>query len=345
MNHSTILAIDLAKSVFQICKMKHNGKVIFNKPVSRSKLIDILSKEKPALVAMESCGTANYWARLASKVGHDVKTIAPKRVTAFRQGQKTDANDALAIAIAAQQPNVRSCRILTIEDQCQQSIVLMRDLLVKQKVSTANQLRAFLLEFGFPIPKGDSPLRKSIPLILEDAENGLTGTFRDTLALMYQRLVGLIEQIDTVTNHLETAIAKDSQCRRLQALEGVGPICSILLKTALGQKEHFSSGRDASACFGLTPVQHSSGGKHIIGAIAKRSGHNTLRCALYQGAMAVVCKLEKREARNPKEQWLKALTTRRGKKVASIALANKTVRTAFAMIKNDEDYKPQMIAA
>lgn len=345
MKHSTVIAIDLAKNVFQVCKMNVARKIVFNKEMTRKKLLEFLAKEKASLVAMESCSTANFWARYAMAKGHEVKTVAPRRAAAFRQGQKTDANDAVAIGIAATQPQIKSCRILTVEDQCQQSIALMRDLLVRQRVSISNQLRSFLLEFGIPIARGDKALREAIPFVLEDADNKLTVQFRACLSLMYEQFKNLIDQIEVITLKLEQAIAQDKLCRRLQALEGVGPICAILLKAALGQTEHFRKGREASACLGLTPVQHSSGGKQKIGSIAKRCGHNMLRSALYRGALTVVCNLEKREPKNGKEQWLKALTARRGKKVAAISLANKTVRTAFAMIKNDEDYKPQLLVA
>lgn len=345
MKHSTVIAIDLAKNVFQICKMNLDGKLIFNRVMSRKKLLVFLAKEKVSLVAMESCSTANFWARYALTQGHEVKTIAPRRAAAFRQGQKTDANDAIAIAIAATQSQIKSCRIMTVEEQCQQSIVHMRDLLVRQRVSISNQLRSFLSEFGIPVARGDKALREAIPYVLEDADNELTSQFRTCLQLMYEQFLNLAEQTEVLTKNLEQAIAQDKLCRRLQALEGVGPICSILLKTALGQTNNFRKGREASACFGLTPVQHSSGGKQKIGSIAKRCGHNMLRSALYRGALTVVCNLEKREPKNGKEQWLKSLTARRGKKVAAISLANKTVRTAFAMIKNDEDYKPQLLVA
>ncbi|WED20558.1 IS110 family transposase [Vibrio sp. JC009] len=345
MKYSTVIAIDLAKSVFQVCKMNFDGKIIFNREMSRKKLLEFLAREKATLVAMESCSTTNYWARYAKEQGHEVKAIAPRRAAAFRQGQKTDANDAIAIAIAATQSQIKSCRIPTVEEQCQQSIVHMRDLLVRQKVSISNQLRSYLLEFGIPITKGDKALREAIPYVLEDADNGLTGQFRACLSQMYEQFINLIEQVEAFTQQLQQSIAQDKVCRRLQALEGVGPVCSVLLKVALGQAEHFSKGREASACLGLTPVQHSSGGKQKIGSIAKKCGHNMLRSALFRGALTVVCKLEKREARTGKEQWLKDLTTRRGKKVAAIALANKTVRTALAMIKSDEEYKPQPLVA
>ncbi len=81
--------------------------------------------EKQSLVAMESCGGTHYWARYAKKASHHVK--------AFRQGQKTDSNDALAISIAARQSNIKASRLLSAQEQCLQGIECMRDLLVQQK--------------------------------------------------------------------------------------------------------------------------------------------------------------------------------------------------------------------
>jgi len=345
MKYSNIIAIDLAKNVFQVCKINHDNHVIYNRACSRAKLKEILVKEKEALVAMESCGGTHYWARFSKQQGHDVKAIAARNVKPFRQGQKTDANDALAIAIAARQPHINSSRLLSVEDQCQQSIVRVRELLINQKVKTSNQIRALLLEFGVPIAKGDKALRKAIPEVLEDAENSLTVGFRIVLDVMYQNFQALLEKIELVSKQLGQEVKKDKLCRRLQSLEGVGPICAIQLKIALSQTGHYAKGREASACIGLTPVQHSSGGKQKLGSISKKSNHNTLRSSLYQGALAVVVNVDKREARTHKDIWLKALIARRGKKVASIALANKTVRTAFAMIKNNQEYKPQLLAA
>jgi len=345
MNHSNVIAIDLAKNVFQVCKTNYQGNVIFNRTCSRQKLKELLVKENASLVAMESCGGTHYWARFASNHGHAVKAIAARHVKPFRQGQKTDANDALAISVAARQPHIHPSRLLSLEEQCQQSIVRARDLLINQKVKTSNHIRALMLELGIAIAKGDKSLRKAIPEILEDAENELTISFRMTLDVMYQHFQALLEKIESISKQLNQEVAKDKLCKRLQSLEGVGPICAIQLKIVLSQTGHYNKGREASACIGLTPVQHSSGGKQKLGSISKKSTHNTLRSALYQGALAVVVNIDKREARTHKDVWLKALIARRGKKVASIALANKTVRTAFAMIKNNQDYKPQLLAA
>jgi len=344
MTYSNVIAIDLAKHVFQVCKASHDGTVIYNRTCSRQKLKELLVKEKTALVAMESCGGTHYWARFAREQGHEVKAIAARIVKPFRQGQKTDANDAIAISVAARQPHIHSSRLLSIADQCQQSIVRARDLLINQKVKTSNHIRSLMLELGIAITKGDKALKQAIPEILEDAENDLTTGFRMTLNVMYKHFQILLDEIETVSRQLNQEVAQDEICQRLKALEGVGPICAIQLKIAL-DPAHYTKGREASACIGLTPVQHSSGGKQKLGSISKRSTHNALRSALFQGALAVVVNVEKREARTHKDAWLKALIARGGKKLAAIALANKTVRTAFAMIKHNQEYQPQLLVA
>lgn len=343
MFNCNVIAIDLAKNLFQVCKTDKAGNVIYNKMFTRVKLKELLIKEKTSLVAMESCGGTHYWARFAKQAGHHVKAINARQVKAFRQGHKTDANDALAISVAARQPHIKASRLLSVQEQCLQGIECIRDLLVKQKVSVSNQLRALLHELGHAIAQSDATLIQAVPEILEDAENDLTHSFRFSINLLFQRFIKTIEETKVIEKKLHEMIKQDQICNRLQALEGVGPVCAILIKVALGNATHFKNGREASACFGLTPVQHSSGGKEKIGSVSKVIGNKKLRSALYKGALAVVCQLDKRKSRSQKEVWLKELTARRGKKIAAIALANKTVRTAFALLKHNKEYQPQLL--
>lgn len=340
-----VLAIDLAKNVFQVCKTNSRGKVIYNKSFTRKKLQELLIREPMSLVAMEACGGSHYWARYAIENGHKVKSMSARRVKAFRQGQKTDANDAAAIAIAALQPQVKSTRLLSIENQCQQGLVRIRELLVTQKVATAKQIRDLLLDFGFPIPKGDSALFGALSEILEDAENSLGMDFRMAIESQRKHLNQLLARLADIDARLATQIKADETCQRLQKLEGIGPVNAIALKLTLNTVEHFRNGREAAACVGVTPIQHSSGGKDKIGSISKSSGCKGLRSTLFEGSMAVIRQLDKREARTTKEVWVKDIVARRGKKVAAIALANKNVRTAYAMLKNGTDYQPSLLAA
>ena len=344
MNNLNVLAIDLAKNVFQLCKLNPQGKVIFNKALSRQKLKEQLAKEKPSLVAMEACASAHYWARFAEAAGHKVKVISARAIKGFQTKQKTDKNDALAIAIAAPLEHIKGVRVLSVQEQGLQSIERARQLAIEQQTALSNQLRGLLSEFGIIFPQGIKKLREHIPLILEDADNNLPDNFRQTLYQMWQKLLLQIEYVDQLHSQLEKEVKHHPVCHKLMALEGVGPIAALGLAIRLGAGDNFASGRDASANIGLTPKQHSSGGKEKIGHISKRSADKRLRSILFQGALAVVSKVSRRTAKTHKEQWLKALTERRGKKIAAIALANKTVRTAYALIKNDSAYEPAYLA-
>lgn len=345
MEQCNVIAIDLAKDIFQACIMTSNGKIIFNKAMSRAKLKDWLARQKLSLVAMESCGGAHYWARLAQSLGHQVIPIPPKQVKPFRTGQKTDANDAIAIAVASRAANIKPARILSVEQQGLQSVGKMREMLDRQKLQLSNQVRGLLLEFGLVINKSSKSFKERVPEILEDAENELSSPMRKGLFQMWALYSRLEEDFEEINKELIQLTEQDSDCQRLMKLEGVGPITAVKLKIQLGNGEHFDSGRQVSACIGLTPKQHSSGGKVSLGTVGKSSCDKPLRSCIFLGARAVVSKLKNRPAKTEKELWLKALIERRGVNCASMALANKTARTAYALLKNNTEYTPVLIAA
>ena len=347
MKDDLTLAIDLAKNSFQVCYMRKNGEVTSNKAISRRSLIRLLTgKQNFALIAMEACGGAHYWARLARRNGHQVKIIQPRAVKGLQLKQKTDKNDAYAIAIAAQLPHIYSCNIMSEDEQGLQCLDRARALQLAQRTALSNQMRAFLLnEFGIILPKGVGPLIKRIPDILEDAENGLPACLRQILKSQADILGIYTEQIEAYDELVVAYTKQNKVCQKLSKLEGVGPIVALGLMVRLGDGKEFAQSRDASACIGLTPKQHSTGGKERIGHISKNCADKRLRSLLYQGAMSIVYKITLRPPRTEKERWLKAMVERRGKKIATIALANKTVRTAVALIKNDEDYQPLLLSA
>lgn len=344
MQKYNVIAIDLAKNVFQVCKLSPQGKVIYNREISRTKLKELLIKEKLSLVAMESCSSAHYWARYAKTAGHQVKVINARAVKGFQTKQKTDKNDALAIATAASLEHIYSIRVQSVDEQAMQSMERARNLALTHQIAQSNHIRGLLSEFGIILPQGLTSLREGIPFVLEDAQNGLPDRFRAVLLRLWEHLLVQIDHLDDLTKQLEIAIKDNDVCQKLMKLEGVGPLGALGLALRLGKGENFSSGRSASASIGLTPKQHSSGGKERIGHISKKSADMRLRSTLFQGALSVVSLVVNRPARTNKEQWLKALIERRGKKVAAIALANKTVRTAYAILKNDSVYRLEKLA-
>ena len=115
MKDLTVIAIDLSKSVFQVCAVNNKGQVMFNKAMTRKQRDTFLANQKLSIVAVEACGGAQYWACKVQKLGHIAKRLPPKQVAAIRQGQKTDVNDALAIAITARQPALKTAGIKTLD--------------------------------------------------------------------------------------------------------------------------------------------------------------------------------------------------------------------------------------
>lgn len=338
MNNTTI-AIDIAKSSFHAVKL-HQSNVQTDKAFTRQKLKVWLTKQKPSHVIIEACGSAHYWARYAQSAGHTAQLIAPKHVTPYRQGHKTDKNDALAIAIAGQQPKMKSVAIKTVEQQGLQSIDRIRQHITDNQTAVSNMIRGLLAEFGICFAKGLSAFKENIPDILEDAENELPHAFRAQVSMMYQAFLDAESHLKQVNKQLEALINQQAPCKKLMKLEGIGPINALNLFLTLGEKgESFQHGREASACIGLTPKQYSTGGITILGGIGKKAGNKRLRSNLIQGALAVVKVVDKRSPKNTKEQWIKNLIDHKGTRRAAVALANKTVRTAWSMLHHSKEYR------
>jgi transposase len=344
--NNTIVGVDLAKDVIQVCIVKDN-KVISNEEVTPVQFMFWLLNSKPVTIIFEACSMSNYWKQEALKQGHNAKIVSARLVAMIRQNQKTDKNDALAVAQASQLVDVNFINGKTFQQQEMQFIMRMRDLAIKHKIALHRQITALLLEFNIRVSSRNGGLKGVIQGVLENAENGFIMPFREALDATWQQYLFLIDTIKTYELALERVIKDHPECEKLLALEGVGIINAVNLYITIGCSDIgvFKSGRDISACIGLTPVQHSSGGKTKIGSISKRVRSSSLRSCLVNGAMSIVNLMDKREPKTEKERWLKALIERRGKLCAAVALANKTVRTAFAMLTQGTEYKAQPLQA
>jgi transposase len=342
MNRLNVIGVDLAKNVIQVSVVSPSNRELRNTSLTRRKFAEFLGRQRPSLVAFEACATAHYWARAAQRHGHPVKIIPAKVVSPYRQGHKTDENDALAVAEAARRPNVKLAPLKTVEQQGMQAIQRSRELLVHERVALSNHIRGLLMEFGIVIPQGFAALHRRIPEVLEDGDNELPDLYRPTLNLLYGRLCDLRDDTQNLTTEIETLVQHNPVCRRLMALEGVGPIGSVLLYATLGTGEAFVNGRQFSAYLGLTPKQFSSGGKVNLVGISKRVANKRLRAVLIQGARAYVYKMK--DPRTAKDQWLWGIIERSGRCKAAVALANKNVRTAWAMLTQNTEYKRYPIA-
>jgi transposase len=217
----------------------------------------------------------------------------------------------------------------------------IRSELIGQRTAKANQIRGLVAEYGLVAPQQMARLRAAMPAWLEDAENGLTNRFRWLLSGLWNDLQTLDQRIAALDYEIEGIGQSDPVAKRLQQLRGVGPLIATALVAAVGNAEQFANGRQMAASLGLTPRQHSSGGKDRLLGISKR-GDAYLRSIPIHGARSVIRTAKHKDDRL--SQWVTSLAARRHPNVAAAALANKTVRIAWAMLRRGTDYQPDRIA-
>ena len=342
MNKLSRVGIDLAKSVYQLHGVDRSEQTIWRRRLTRGKWLKVLldTIEPGCEIGMEACAGAHHWARLLQAKGFTVKLIAPQFVKPYVKSNKNDANDAEAICEAMSRPHMRFVAVKTVEQQDIQAVHRIRSGLLSQRTAKANQIRGLVAEYGLVAPQQLASLRAAIPSWLEDAENGLSARFRRLLNDLWDDLKYLDQRITALDQEITTLAQQDPVAQRLQQLRGVGPLIATALVAAVGNAEQFSNGRQMAASLGLTPGQHSSGGKERLLGITKR-GDVYLRTLLIHGARSVIYAARHKDDRL--SQWVTGLAKRRHPNVAATALANKTARIAWAMLRRGTDYQPDMM--
>jgi transposase len=263
--------------------------------------------------------------------------MAPQFVKPYVKSNKNDANDAEAICEAVARPTMRFVAIKTIAQQDIQAIHRIRSELVQQRTAKVNQIRGLLAEYGIVVGRRVEVLGKALPLLLEDAENGLSADFRLLLDGLRQDFATLNGRIDEMDKTIKALADSNADAKRLQQIPGIGPITATALVCAIGDGKQFKRGRDLAAWLGLTPRQHSSGGKDCLLGISKR-GDAYLRTLLIHGARAVLKVAGQKD--DPRSRWLQNLCSRRNKNIATVALANKNARIVWALLSKKTDFLP-----
>jgi len=336
----TTVGLDLAKNVFHVVCFNERNKEVKKRMLRRKQILEFFTQLAPCQVSMEACAGSHYWGRQLRGLGHDVKLIPPQHVKPYLRGNKNDYNDARAIAEAAARPGMPFVGIKTVEEQDMQAIHRMRSQCMRDRTALSNSIRGLLGEYGIVFPKGVATLRKKIPEILEDADNGLSVLFRNLLARRYEQLVELEAYIAFYTKELEAISQQDDACLRLQTVPGFGPIVASAYRSVIGDGRSYARGRGVAASVGLVPRQHSSGGKHVLLGISKR-GDKYLRKQLIHGARSVVLQAASKD--DPLSRWVNRIRKERGWNKAVVALANKMARMGWAILRHGTTYQAPTI--
>jgi transposase len=335
------LGIDLGKTVFHLVGLDEKGQVVIRKRCSRTQLLAFTANLQVQLIGMEACSGAHFLGRALRAQGHEVRLMPAQYVKPYVQTNKSDYIDAEAIAESVQRPRMRFVPIKTEEQLDLQALHRVRERWVMRRTAVVNRIRSLLLERGLTVPKGRKHLEQALPRILEDAELNLSGAFRVLLAqlqLELGQLAGRIEQMDTV---IQQTARENEACQRLTTIPGVGPVTATALIGAIGNGSAFRKGRDLSTWMGIVPGEYTTGGKQKLLGISKR-GNKYLRRLFVQGARSV---LQQRDKQAPGlSQWLAQLLACKHQNVVVVALANKLVRIAWAVLCKNERYRAPVLA-
>lgn len=327
----TVIGLDIAKNVFQLHGADASGRAVLRRRLRRAEVVVYFARLQPCLVGIEACPGGHHWARELQALGHQVRLIPPQYVQPFVKTNKNDAADAEAICEAVVRPGMRFVPVKTVEQQAAAMLHRTRALLLRQRTQLINALRGHLAEFGLVARRGARNIRELADLVRDTDRKALPDTARAMLILILEQMREAQVRIAHVERALESWAKNSEACRRLMAIPGVGTMSATALVLAIGDPSRFRSGRHFAAWLGLVPKQHSSGDRERLGGISKR-GDGYVRTLLVHGARSIT------RWRRASWSWLAGLMARRPTNVAAVAIANKTARTAWALLAKDREF-------
>jgi transposase len=328
----TTVGIDLAKRVFALHGVDRAGRVVLRRTVRREQLMEAVASLSPCLIGMEAGSGAHEWARRFQALGHHVRLMAAKFVTPYRRNAKNDGNDAEAICEAVARPGMRYVPIKSAEQQALLTVHRVRQAFIEERTSTINRVRGLLAEFGIVLPLRSETIRRQA---LEAAQ-ALPDLARRMIEDLCSHLRYLDERVAFYDRELEQQARQCEPAQRLMKIRGIGPISALAIVATVGTARDFRSGRQFAAWLGLTPKQHSSGGKSRLGSITKR-GDSYLRTLLVLGARSVLNTALRHK--DGISRWVLTVQTRRGYHRALVAIANKNARIAWALLSRNQEYR------
>lgn len=334
MGELKLIAIDTSKHIFTLHGVDDRGGVVLRRELRRGQVETWFLKLPPTDVVLEACGGAHYWGRVLTVLGHRVRLVPPQYAKPFVKRGKNDRIDAAAISEAALRPAIHFVPVKSVEAQAM--ILSVRELLVKQHTQVVNALRGHAVEFGVIAAKGTGHVTALLAQIAGDAS--IPEPAQEMFAEMGAQIAELAARIARLDRKLGELHKANPVSQSLAEVPGIGPISGLTLALKVDATQ-FRSGRHFAAWLGLTPKEHSTGGKPRLGGIS-RQGNERLRQLLVLGATAVI-----RQAARPGSRlataWLLGLLQRRPRKVVAVALANKMARVVWAMMTRGEAYRRQ----
>jgi transposase len=337
-NKLSRIGMDTSKSVFQLHGVDETEQPSLCRKLRRRDVIPFFTRLLPTRIGIEACAASHHWARELRALGHEVVLIPPQYIKPYVDRGKNDAADAEAICEAMSRPKLtrRFVAPKTVEQQATQMLIGVRESLMRRRTQLGNAIRGHAAEFGLVAPRGQARIEPLLERI--SADEAIPELAREMFRVLAEEFAHVTARLETVEAKLKAFCRDNALSRRLAEIPSIGPVTAAALVAKVGDPTAFRSARDFAAWIGLTPRDHSSGGKTRLGAIT-RAGDATLRWLLISGATSVI--QHAMRGRTTASPWLAALLARKPAKLAAVALANKTARIAWKMMRTGEPYRPR----
>lgn len=344
MGEHSVVAVDVAKSVFELAVSEEPGRVKLHRRLSRDEFALFLAQMPRSSVVMEACGSAHHWGRQIQGLGHSVVLLPPHQVRPYVTRNKTDRADAKGILEAYRNADLRPVPVKSVSQQVLGSIHRFRAGWLAARTAHVNTLRGLLRELGHVIPEGIEKVVPQVRMLVADADAEIPDSLRWTLAQACDEIESLSERIRGAEKQLEGLAEQTPVVERLRSIPGIGLLTSTALVAFVGNVARFPSGRHFASYLGLTPREYSSGLRHRLGRISKR-GDSYLRVLLVHGARSVLCHAKKSASHDRLRTWALALQKRARHNKAAVALANKLARIVWAVWNKGCEYESVAPAA
>lgn len=335
MEHTTI-AVDLAKSVFQVAVSHRIGQVTSEHRLRRSQMMPFFAQQPAATVLLEACGSAHHWARELQRLGHTPRLLPAHDVHRYVRRNKTDRADTKALLEAHRNDEIHPVPVKSVEQQAIASLHVIRASWSATRRARLNALRGLCREFGITIPVGATHVIPAVRAQLT-AESAVPPVLFAACEALCAEIASLESSIAAIERQLATLADQMPDVLRLQTIPGIGLLTASALVARIGNATRFPDGRHFASALGLTAKETSSGLQRRLGGISKR-GDVYLRQLLIHGARAVLCHAKRRAQRDPLREWALRTQERRGHNVAAVALANKLARIAWAVWTRRDEY-------
>jgi transposase len=336
--HRTVVAVDLAKTAFELAVSDCPGRVAYTRRLTAEKFLPFFEQHPPAIVTMEACGMSHHWAREIGALGHTVELLPPHAVRPYVTRNKTDRTDAKGILEARRNEDIRLVPIKTISQQVIGSVHRFRSGWIGARTAQVNTLRGLLRELGLVIPVGIEKVVPHARLLIEDADSGVPEDLRTMLSLACDEIESLNVKIRAAEEKLEELSDRTEVASRIRTIPGIGLLTGTALVAFVGDVKRFRSGRRFASYLGLTPRERSSGMKQRFGRISKR-GDSYLRLLLIHCARSVLGHARRAKTHDRLRSWALSVQKRTKPNKAAVALANKLARIVWAVWSRDGVYE------